>query len=247
MPTDAFAHHPELRGLIIDPDRSDMRGFDPFAVAARRPELEMEKFLLPQVKREASRREALADAQGDFWVFAYGSLMWDPAFRFVELRRAHVADHARRFILKDIYGARGTADRPGLMAALDHGPGCEGLAFRIAAAELVAETEILWRREMAGSAYQPRLVKAATALGPITALTFVADPAARAIDRDIPREQQVRYIATGSGFFGSSFDYLVNIATQFAALGIEDAEVAGLVRDTTTYRAGMAEPDGGGA
>ena len=42
-----------------------------------------------------------------FWVFGYGSLMWDPAFRFAEVRRAHVPGYARRFILKDVYGGPG--------------------------------------------------------------------------------------------------------------------------------------------
>lgn len=48
-------------------------------------------------------------------------MMWDPAFRFEEVPRAHVLSYARRFILKDIYGGRGTVDAPGLMVALDKG------------------------------------------------------------------------------------------------------------------------------
>ena len=71
--------------------------------------------------REASRRVTLASHTGDLWVFAYGSLMWDPAMDFTEVRRAWLPGHARRFILCDIYGARGTPEAPGLMAALDWG------------------------------------------------------------------------------------------------------------------------------
>lgn len=57
-------------------------------------------------------------------MFAHGSLMWDPAIDFAEVRRAWLPGHARRFILCDIHGARGTRDAPGLMAALDRGDGC---------------------------------------------------------------------------------------------------------------------------
>lgn len=245
MTADAFAHHPELRRLIADPKASALRSFDPHRFAAARPELGLSAFLTPAETREASRREALEPVQGDLWVFAYGSLMWDPAFHFAELRRARVASHARRFILKDSYGGRGTRDRPGLLAALDQGGGCDGLVFRIRSKDVAAETEILWRREMAGPAYVPSFVAADTGLGPVTALTFVADPFSPAIVRDIPRDLQVRYIATGAGFFGSSLDYLMNIATHFAALGIEDAEVESLLRETVAFRAAQSSDAAG--
>lgn len=256
MTPDAFANHPDLRGLITDPHRSALRGFDPQTFAADRPDLELEAFLTPATQREARRKAVLAGWRGDLWVFAYGSLMWDPAFRFAELRRAHVADHARRFILKDSFGGRGTAMRPGMLAALDHGAGCDGLVFRIAASDVAAETEILWRREMAGPAYHATFVTAATAAGQVRALAFTADHASPAIVADIMRDDQVRCIATGAGVFGSSLDYLKNIAANFAVLGIEDAEVASLMRETAAYlaerpeiasgRAGQTERNGDG-
>jgi glutathione-specific gamma-glutamylcyclotransferase len=244
MPDPAFAHHPELVPLIVDPEQSAMRRFDPLAFAALRPELGLEAILTPPALREAWRQETLAGVTGDLWIFAYGSLMWDPGFRFAELRRAHVATHARRFILKDDFGGRGTADRPGLQAALDTGTGCDGLVFRIAAKAVEAETEILWRRELAGPAYHAVFVRADTALGPVNAVTFAADHASPAIVRDISRADQVRYLATGAGTFGSSFDYLTNIATHFAAMGIKDAEVEGLLGEVMVFRAGLPEMGG---
>ncbi len=245
MTPDPFAHHPELSTLITDPDRSALRGFDPQALATSRPELGLEAFLTPEAEREALRGATLAGVEGDLWVFAYGSLMWDPAFRFAELRRAHVADHARRFILKDSCGGRGTAEQPGILAALDHGPGCDGLVFRIAAADVPGETEILWRREMAGPAYHAAFVTADTAIGRVRALAFTADHASPAIVGDIPRAEQVRYIATGAGFFGPSLDYLTNIAAHFAVLGIEDAEVANLMREMAAWLADQHQAGSG--
>lgn len=241
MTDDAFAHHPELRSLIADPEVSALRSFDPHSFAASKPELGLSAFLTTLDAREAGRRQLLTRVDGDLWVFAYGSLMWDPAFRFVDVRRARVASHARRFILKDSFGARGTRERPGLLAALDHGGGCDGLVFRIRASEVANETEILWRREMAGPAYVPSFVVADTGLGPVSALAFVADALSPAIVRDIPRDLQVRYIATGAGFFGSSLDYLTNIATHFTALGIEDDEVESLLRETVAFRAALSD------
>lgn len=45
----------------------------------------------------------------------------------------------------------------------------------------------------------------------------------------------IRNCATGTGFMGSSVEYLRNIASQFAALGIQDEEVSALLRETEAY------------
>jgi len=230
---DPFVHHPELREKISDPLKSFMRSV-PMAELAER----FRARGLPvdwwhsDDEREACRARALEGRRGeDLWVFGYGSLMWDPGVRFAEVRRVHVPDHARRFILKDVHGGRGTREKPGLMAALDKGAGCEGLVFRIARADIEEETEALWRRERIGPAYVPAFVNAASAMGPVSALTFVADHGAELIDAAMTRAQQVEFLLTGTGIFGTSLEYLRNIATQFAALGIEDDEVAALLKE----------------
>ena len=235
---DQFFHHPELRDKIADPLTSFYRNFRAEDFLAQRPELgEAFGGLHSDADREASRQQALAGrAAGDLWVFAYGSLMWDPAFRFSEVRRARVAGYARQFILKDSYGARGTKEAPGLMAALDRGDGCDGLLFRVSAADVEVETEILWRREMVAQAYLPAFVDAVMDDQVVDALTFVADHAAEAIHPELLHEEQVRFIATGVGFLGSSFDYLAKINRQLTALGIVDEHCSTLLRDIELYR-----------
>lgn len=121
------------------------------------------------------------------------------------------------------------------MAALDPGPGCDGLLFRIARDDIEKETEVLWRREQIGPAYKAVFVDADLPDRRIEALTFVADHGARLIDPHLTREQQIRYVATGTGFAGTSIDYLRNIRAKFAALGINDAEVASLLHDAEAY------------
>jgi glutathione-specific gamma-glutamylcyclotransferase len=162
-------------------------------------------------------------------------LMWDPAIRFAEVRRARVPHYSRRFILKDIYGGRGTVDAPGLMAALDKGPGCDGLVFRVLREHVEEETAILWRREKIGPAYTPTFVEAVVADETVSALTFVADYNAELIDPNLTRDEQIHFFATGMGFFGPSIDYLKNIAKKFTALGIHDEDVTSLLRETEAY------------
>jgi cation transport protein ChaC len=236
-PPDPFSHHPELRDRISDPMTSFFRSFTTQDLAVRLRERGFPvDWWYSDGEREASRAAALAGRwDGDLWVFAYGSLMWDPALRFEEVRRAHVPDCARRFILKDVYGGRGTSDAPGLMAALDRGPGCDGLVFRISRKNIDEETKVLWRRERIGPAYIPTFVEAIASERRITALAFMADHDAPLIDASLTRTEQIEFLATGTGFLGSSLEYLRNIASHFTALGIEDEEVVSLLREAEAY------------
>jgi len=229
---DPFARHPELRDRIADPESSFFRDFSVDKVEALFPQLKAARaWTHPDAVREANRAQALAGHTGDLWVFGYGSLMWDPALRFAEVRRARVAGFARRMILMDVNGGRGTHEAPGLMAALDRGEGCDGLVFRIAASDVEAETEILWRREVIGPGYIPAFVTATLDEGPVQALTFLADHAAAEIRADLTLAEQVRCIAHGAGFLGTSRDYLASIVDHFEALDIHDAHCAALLRE----------------
>ncbi|MGB3148110.1 MAG: gamma-glutamylcyclotransferase [Paracoccaceae bacterium] len=234
---DPFSRHPELRGKIIDPATSFFRSHQPghFDEELLSLGIELEWRYSDEV-REANRRAFLKGRFGqDLWVFAYGSLMADPGFYFVEVRQGHVRGYERRFCLKDTFGWRGSPDRPGLMAGLDRGRGCNGLLFRIAADQTEVESEVVWRREAVSDAYLPTFVTVDTADGPVEALTFVANRASADIVPDLCREEVVRFIATGRGLRGTSLEYLEAIVAQFAVLGISDAELAGLLAEVRAF------------
>ena len=235
---DPFVHHPELRGRIADFETSFFRTLDIAAELAREPALR--DWVYSDSRRKAIRAESLAGHAGDLWIFGYGSLMWDPALRFAEVRRAHVAGHARRLILVDTRGGRGTKEAPGLFATLDAGDGCEGLAFRIAAADVETETEILFRREMIAPGYLARFVPARVGDADLRVLTFVADHDVPDVRPDLTHEEQVRYVAHGAGDLGTSRDYLANIVGHFMHLGIADDHCTDLLREVDAYLAALA-------
>ena len=70
---------------------------------------------------------------GPLWVFAYGSLLWNPEFPIAERRIARVSGWHRSFCMRSIHH-RGTEADPGLVLALDEmaGAHCDGLALRVA-------------------------------------------------------------------------------------------------------------------
>ncbi len=236
MTNDPYADHPGLRGKITDPMDSYFRTNDLREVMLSNPATAPFWHLLytPE-ERQASRDAALADHSGDLWVFAYGSLMWNPALRFDKVLRAHAPEHARAFILRDIYGGRGTEDNPGLMAALDAGDGCDGLVFRVPEALIEEETDILWAREFVGPGYTPELIETNTKIGPIKALAFLADHDSVIMTADISYEEQIKCVAQGEGFMGTSLDYLLGIKKQFDVLDITDPTVDELLAAAQSY------------
>jgi glutathione-specific gamma-glutamylcyclotransferase len=224
IPADAFAHVPMLVGKVLDPEKSTFRisrqTFDDWDRRARDAGYG-DNWRRSHEEREATRSKALRGRLGrDLWIFAYGSLMWDPAIHVVEIRAAALTGFHRRFCLKVEIG-RGSQERPALMAALDVGGECHGLALRIPGQAVDRETEVLWMREMIGEAYIPVFCDVATPQGPIEALAFVMDRQSTRF-ADIGAEEAARIIAQGSGLLGTNLEYFNNLATHVAALGIRD-------------------------
>lgn len=239
IPDSAFDLHPELKTLVRDPEQSFFRNLDLAALDQRMIERGLPMpWRRTDDEREALRQACLAGHEGPLWVFAYGSLMWDPAILFDEVRHAQVRGYSRAMCLVDNRGGRGSAEAPGLMAGLAEGGRCDGIAFRIPEHLVESESERLWRREMIAHAYSAAFAPAETAKGPLSVLCFVADETSDRIDTGLSHDKQVEYIATGEGMLGTSYEYLENMLIQFDAMKVEDLALRGLLRDVQQARGG---------
>ena len=177
----------------------------------------------------ASRRAILRASvpDDDLWVFAYGSLLWNPTFHFIERKRARIHGYHRSFCLWSNLG-RGTKENPGLMLGLDRGGACAGALYRIVAEHVEEESELIWAREMTIPVYDARWITARTAAGPIRAVTFVVDRACSRYAGRLPIEQLVTTMATARGKLGSSFDYLRSLTDELDVMDIEDRSLRNL-------------------
>jgi cation transport protein ChaC len=164
---------------------------------------------------------AAAPPGADFWVFGYGSLIWNPAFHFEERRIARLHGYHRRFCLWTHLG-RGSPDRPGMVLGLEHGGSCVGVALRIAHHKVEEEFDIVWRREMVSGAYRPRWVSLRTDEGAIDAVAFVINPAHPRYAGEASETDIVRALATATGPLGACVDYLNNTVGHLEELGITD-------------------------
>ena len=158
-----------------------------------------------------------------FWVFAYGSLIWDMPFPVATTLRATLFNYDRSFCMDSVI-FRGTKEKPGLVLALKFGDGaiCEGLAYQIPPANAKSVFEALRARELYQSAYVERFVEVTLADGAKTyALTFVADPD-HSYFRDWDPQKQARVIATSRGERGSNAEYLFKTIERMRAHGVID-------------------------
>lgn len=169
--------------------------------------------------------ELIGSAPADgFWVFAYGSLIWNPDFDFTKQRVALARGWHRRFCLGWDYRYRGNPEQPGLMLALDRGGQCRGVVFRLPDATLEANLHRLLRREMSmvPSAFPARWITVATEAGPLRALTFAMNRNSGRYIADLDEAAMVGMLATACGFRGSMAEYLFSTVRQLEALGIHD-------------------------
>jgi len=176
------------------------------------------------------------DPDEDFWVFAYGSLMWRPGFAVAEVQPARLGGYHRRFCIWSTR-YRGTPARPGLVLGLDRGGACRGLALRVPRREAAEVLAYLDEREMFDHVYFRRrlpvqLVAAGTAAAPVSvrAVTYVVDRAHHAYAPPMPAERIASVIAEGHGESGANRDYLLNTIAHLAEIGVRDRMLAAVAR-----------------
>ena len=169
------------------------------------------------------------DADGDLYVFAYGSLIWRPGFAFSAEHPALLRGFHRRFCIWS-RRYRGTPEAPGLVLGLDRGGACRGVAFRVPGPDAAAVLDYLQEREMPrGEAVYERRVLRVTLLDggrpegrTVRAVAFVADRAHASYCRP-EAAAAAAAIAQGLGQMGPNREYLLNTVARLRTMGVRDA------------------------
>lgn len=174
-------------------------------------------------ERAESRNRMLAalEPDEDVWVFGYGSLMWNPAFKYLERRPALLHGWHRSFCLWTPLG-RGSPEAPGLVLGLDRGGSCCGIAYRIAAADRETELALVWQREMVGDGYRPRWARVRCREGSARAIIWVINRDGERYAGKLPVETVARTLASAVGKLGSNRDYLENTVAHLDELCIKE-------------------------
>ena len=197
---------------------------------------------------EAQLRASLAaslahwDRRSPLWVFGYGSLIWKPEFEFEAREPARIHGYHRRLCLRSV-SYRGTHDCPGVVAGLDRGGSCLGMAYRIAAADVPRVFRRLWQREMFLGSYRPTWMRAhLLRRAPIQALAFVVRRDAFNYGGRLADDELVEILVRACGSKGSSLEYLQRTVVALHEAGLRDPHLERLM-----HRAEVRRPTAGGA
>lgn len=163
-----------------------------------------------------------------FWVFGYGSLMWNPGFPYAASARA-VLKGLHRSLCVYSHVHRGTPDRPGLVFGLDRGGSCIGVAFQVVEADKEAVTAYLREREQVTSVYlevtRPVLLEDG---GRVEALAYVVDRRHVQYAGRLSADRQLDLVRAAVGRSGPNPAYVLSTADHLRDLGIRDHGVEAL-------------------
>ncbi len=158
----------------------------------------------------------------EFWVFGYGSLMWNPGFPYVERHVARVHGFRRSLCIRST-AHRGTVDQPGLVMGLDRGGSCRGMAFRVDDKDRDDALDYLRKRELITNVYLERIVPIALPDGRrMRAVTYVVDRQHPQYAGSLSVEEAASVVLRSHGQSGPNDAYVLNTVAQLKQMGIRD-------------------------
>lgn len=155
------------------------------------------------------------------WVFAYGSLIWNPEVDFESAHLGKVYGRHRNFCVRSTK-YRGTPTSPGVVLGLDAGGSCIGIAYELSPATKTHSIKKLYEREMLNRIYTPILVN--VHLGNnrlVRALTFAANRQNEAY-LSITEDQLFNRLNVCVGDRGANRDYALNTWRALKEHGVRD-------------------------
>jgi glutathione-specific gamma-glutamylcyclotransferase len=155
------------------------------------------------------------------WIFAYGSLIWNPEVDFESSRVGKVYGRHRNFCVRSTQ-YRGTPALPGVVLGLDTGGSCVGVAYELSQATKTQSIKKLYKREMLNRIYTPTLVNVHLGNNQlIKALTFVANRSNDAY-LSMTEDQLFNRLNVCVGDRGANKDYALNTWAALKAHGVHD-------------------------
>jgi cation transport protein ChaC len=163
------------------------------------------------------------------WVFGYGSLIWNPGFKFLRSDKALLRG-AHRALSIYSHRHRGTPELPGLVFGLSRGGSCLGVAFEVEAALWPQTFDYLQEREQDRGVYREAWRNVTLSSGEVVkALAYLVNEQHVQFAGRLDVAEQVRLIARSSGESGRNTEYVRNTARHLLALGIRDKALMAIV------------------
>jgi cation transport protein ChaC len=171
---------------------------------------------------DASQHESIIRPEGDFWFFAYGSLMWNPEFEYLRRENARLHGYHRCLCLWSVE-YRGSLEQPGLVMGLDRGGACVGQAYLISAQSAPEIIDKLNEREMITGAYQSSLKPLKLNSGKkVNGVCLIARQDHPQYAPGLDHQTIIDIVRKARGKRGSNIEYVLKTAHKMQELGMND-------------------------
>lgn len=177
------------------------------------------------------------------FVFAYGSLMWNPGFEFVRKFRAVVRGFHRNPCVYSVH-YRGTVEVPGLVLGLVAGGDCHGIVYEVSPENAPKIFDYVIDRERGSQVFDPRvpLIYEEVML-PFEAEGVRGEALAFTVNSQSPRfvphlsdDEKSHLIATSCGVGGPCFDYFHQTLEELNKLSVNDQYLQSLYEKASQIR-----------
>ncbi len=167
---------------------------------------------------------------GDFWVFGYGSLIWNPGFPSIEAKPARLYGLHRSLCIYS-WVHRGTKSNPGLVLGLDKGGSCQGVAYKVAANNKNSVIEYLRQRELVTDVYLEtwRMIHFSNGTNS-SALTYIADQKSAQYAGRLSVSIQTNIVSRARGKSGPNCEYVIKTAQHLQSMNIQDLDLASIAK-----------------
>lgn len=179
-----------------------------------------------------ARAIARHEPGADVWVFAYGSLMWNPGFAHAERCEARLTG-AHRALCVYSFHHRGTPEKPGLVLGLDLGGSCRGIAYRVTAADWPQTYAYLTEREQISGVYREATRRIRLLDGSereMAAVAYLVNRGHPQYARGLTPEDQLHLVRRSHGKSGPNADYVIATVAALERLGLTDPGLAWIAR-----------------
>jgi cation transport protein ChaC len=161
----------------------------------------------------------------DRWIFAYGSLMWNPCFTYAERCHGTLHGYERSFCIRSTH-YRGTPSQPGLTLGLAPGDKVEGYVYLISGHCWDEVYDAVLKREQATGSYIEQTLPVTLRCGDVVeAVVFIANCASSDWAGCADVQSQAEQISRSAGVMGPNIEYLSDLVRTLDDADIHDPYV----------------------
>jgi cation transport protein ChaC len=162
--------------------------------------------------------------KNDIWVFAYGSLLWKPGFKYIDSKIGTLNGYHRDFCVK-AHSHRGTPDRCGLVLSIIKGGTCQGILYKVKESNWDSVLDYLCQREMKTEPYLLKCLTVNCEDADVQAYSFIIDINSSHYIDNLNPEEKANIINKAHGCSGSNKEYFLKTLERLNEMDISEEKL----------------------